>query len=137
MDKDAIEAHLPRQMLNAIEIAILILGLLIFLFIPLGTYLVGFGVFFFAFVVDIAIYLGLRHQKVGLADLSKQFNTWIKSIGKGKDKEVKVAEGAIGLINRAGNTMEAPSAESPDCAGMTRCRSSWRTPCGGTPSRSN
>jgi type II secretory ATPase GspE/PulE/Tfp pilus assembly ATPase PilB-like protein len=117
MDKDAIDAHLPRMMLNAVEIAVLVLGLLIFLFIPLGTYLVGFGVFLFAFVVDIAIYLGLRQQKVGLGDLSKQFKDWIGSIGKGKEKEVKVAEGTVGLINKAGSTMEAPDSESPDAKG--------------------
>jgi type II secretory ATPase GspE/PulE/Tfp pilus assembly ATPase PilB-like protein len=117
MDKDAIDAHLPRQILNSIEIAILILGLLVFLFIPLGSYLVGLAVFVFAFVLGLAIYLGLRHQKVGLGDLSKQFNAWIKGIGKGKEKEVKVAEGAVGLINKAGSVIEPPDAESPEAAG--------------------
>src|SRR4051812_19280555 len=75
MDKDAIEAHLPRLMLNSVEIGVLIGGLMIFLFIPLGSYLVGLSVFLFTFVLDLAIYLGMRHQKVGLGDLSKQFNT--------------------------------------------------------------
>src|SRR5215831_8879563 len=74
MDKDAIDAHLPRLVLNSIEVGILVVGLLIFLFIPLGSYVVGLSVFLFTFVIDLAIYLGLRHQKVGLGDLSKQFN---------------------------------------------------------------
>ena len=114
MDKDAINAHLPRLILNSIEIGVLIVGLLILLFIPLGSYLVGFSVFLFAFIVDVAIYLGLRHQKVGLKDLNDQFRHFIKNIGKGKEKDVKVAEGAVGLVNKAGKTMEPPSSESPD-----------------------
>ncbi len=117
MDKDAIEAHLPRLMLNSVMVAVLLGGLLIFLFIPLGSYLVGLAVFLFSFVLGVGIYLGLRHQKVGLGDLSKQFNSWIKSIGKGKEKEVKVAEGAVGLTSRAGKTIEPPSSESPDALG--------------------
>src|SRR6478609_8348518 len=80
MDKDAIDAHLPRLMLNSVMIGVLALGLLVFLFMP--SYLVALAVFAFAFVVDLAIYLVLRHQKVGLGDLSKQFNAWIKNIGK-------------------------------------------------------
>src|SRR4051812_40622927 len=114
MDKDSIEAHLPRLMLNSIEIAVLILGLMVFLFMP--SYLVALSVFLFAFILDVGIYLGMRHQKVGLKDLSKQFNTWIKSIGKGKEKEVKVAEGAVGLIDKKGSTIAPPDAESPDAA---------------------
>src|SRR3954469_2131591 len=114
MDKDAIDAHLPRLMLNSVEIAVLILGLMVFLFMP--SYLVALSVFLFAFIVDVGIYLGMRHQKVGLKDLSRQFNEWIKSIGKGKEKEVKVAEGAVGLIDKKGSTIAPPDAESPDAA---------------------
>ena len=112
MDKDAVDAHLPRMMLNSVMIGVLALGLLVFLFMP--SYIVALSVFAFAFVVDMAIYLGLRHQKVGLGDLSKQFNNWIKNIGKKSEKEVKVAEGSVGLVNKAGNVIEPPDSESPD-----------------------
>src|SRR5581483_9303387 len=74
MDKDSVEAHLPRLLLNSVEVAVLVGGLLVFLFIPLGSYIVGLSVFLLAFVIDLGIYLGMRHQKVGLGDLSKQFN---------------------------------------------------------------
>ena len=117
MDKDSVEAHLPRLLLNSVEVAVLVGGLLVFLFIPLGSYIVGLSVFLLAFVIDLGIYLGMRHQKVGLGDLSKQFNEFIKSIGKRKEKEVKVAEGAVGLVDKGGKTMEPPNSESPDAAG--------------------
>jgi type II secretory ATPase GspE/PulE/Tfp pilus assembly ATPase PilB-like protein len=113
MDKDAIEAHLPRMVLNSIMTAVLILGTMVFLFMP--SYPVALSVFLFSFVVDLGLYLGLRHQKVGLGDLKKTFITWVKSIGKGKgEKEVKVAEGAVGLFNKAGKGVEPPDAENPD-----------------------
>src|SRR6185503_5088627 len=91
MDKDSIDAHLPRLALNSILTAILILGTMVFLFMP--AYPVAISVFLFSFVVDVGIYLGLRHQRVGLGDLKKTFVTWVKSIGKKEAGEVKVAEG--------------------------------------------
>src|SRR5215510_13132725 len=63
MDKDAIDAHLPRMMLNSVLTGGLIAGLLAFLFMP--TYLVALSVFMVIFLADIGIYLGLRNQKVG------------------------------------------------------------------------
>src|SRR5262245_3642278 len=97
MDKDAIDAHLPRLVLNSVMIGVLIISVLVFLFMP--SYLVAISVFLFGFIVDIAIYLGLRHQKVGLGDLSKQFKEFIHNFGRKKgEQEVKVAEGAVGLF---------------------------------------
>src|SRR4051812_22899009 len=115
MDKDAVDAHLPRLMLNSVMIGIMLLGLLIFLFMP--SYMVALAVFVLAFATDVGIYLGLRHQKVGLGDLSKQFNNFIRNIGKKGEKEVKVAEGTVGLVNKAGNVIAPPDAESADAKG--------------------
>src|ERR1700722_4432029 len=66
MDKDAIEVQLPRQALNAIEGAVLVLGFISFFFLP--TFVVAISVFVFAFVADVSLYLILRNQKVGLSD---------------------------------------------------------------------
>jgi type II secretory ATPase GspE/PulE/Tfp pilus assembly ATPase PilB-like protein len=114
-DKDAIDANLPRTLLNSIMLVVLAASLLVFLVVP--AYLVALSVFLFAFIVDIGVYLGLRHQKVGLKDLNKQFKDWVASLTSGKEKEVKVAEGAVGLINKKGTTIEAPDTDAPDAPG--------------------
>ncbi|HEX3357055.1 MAG TPA: ATPase, T2SS/T4P/T4SS family [Tepidisphaeraceae bacterium] len=114
-DKDAIDAHLPRTLLNSIMIVVLIASLLTFLMVP--AYLVAISVFLFAFIVDMGVYLGLRQQKVGLKDLNKQFKDWLHSLTSGKAKEVKVAEGAVGLIDKKGNTIAAPDTDAPEAPG--------------------
>src|SRR5712675_938088 len=67
MDKDAIEAHLPRFLLNTIMLGGLLLGFTAFVLLP--TFPVALSVFLFMFVADGAVYLILRNQKVGLGDL--------------------------------------------------------------------
>src|SRR5262245_18699187 len=82
MDKDAIDAHLPRLALNSVMTGVLIVGTMAFLLMP--SYGVAISVFLFSFIVDLGIYLGLRHQKVGLGDLNKQFKEFISNIGRKK-----------------------------------------------------
>src|SRR3954449_12382650 len=67
MDKDSVDAHLPRQPLNAGMIAGLLLGFALFLLLP--SFWVALSVLLFFFIVDVGVYLLLRNQKVGLADL--------------------------------------------------------------------
>src|SRR5438105_2029147 len=109
MDKDSIEAHLPRQVLNSAEIGILILGFFLFLFMP--TFVVAISVFLFMFIVGIALYLILRHQKVGLGDLNTQFKDWVHGLTHKEAKEVKVAEGDVGIVGKSGNVIPAPEKE--------------------------
>src|SRR6187455_1699700 len=82
MDKDSIEGHLPRLMLNVIAMLLAAVGVVMFVLLP--TYIVAISGFVLCLVANLGVYLGMRHQKVGLGDLSKQFNHWIKNIGKGK-----------------------------------------------------
>src|SRR3954449_3239919 len=72
VDKDTIDAQLPRIPIN---IGLLLWGILafaVFFFVP------GYGIALPVLVVmlglEIAVYLGIRNQKVGLKDLGKQFN---------------------------------------------------------------
>src|SRR6476620_3369982 len=79
VDKDALAAHMPRVALNTAFLVGMIFGFLLFLMLP--GFWVALGGFFVILAVEIATYLVLRNQKVGLGDLGKQFNNWIKSFG--------------------------------------------------------
>jgi general secretion pathway protein E len=89
----------------------MILAFILVLMLP------GFGIalalFFVILVAEAAAYLVMRNQKVGLNDLGKQFNAWIKGMGK-KEKEVKAEAGEVVLINRKGNPIPPPEADSPE-----------------------
>ena len=69
-DKDAEHAHLPGMVLNTAFLGGLILGFMLLLFLP--SFAVAFTVFMLIFIGEVAAYLVLRNQKVGLADLGKQ-----------------------------------------------------------------
>src|SRR2546426_4870582 len=99
MDKDSIDAHLPRLALNSGMIAGLIAGVLFFLILP--TFLVAFSVFLFFLIIDAAVYLLLRHQKVGLSDLSHTFTEWLTGIFSRGDKVPVVAEGDVQLVSKS------------------------------------
>src|SRR5687768_7501283 len=95
IDKDAEAAHLPRQSLNLGFISGLTVGFALFLFLP--NFWVALGGMVAVFAVEIAVYLLLRQQKVGLADLSVQFTNWLKSFGSGK-KAAVVKAGQVVLV---------------------------------------
>src|SRR5438552_14223635 len=115
MDKDAIDAQLPRQLLNTVEIFLLIAGVFGFLLLP--TFLVALSVMLFFCVAGIALYLILRQQKVGLGDLNKTFTEWLTGLFSRGPKEIKVEEGEVQLLNKAGNPQQAPDAEDPELPG--------------------
>lgn len=112
-DKDALYAHLPRQALNAGLFGGLVLGTLLFLFVP--NFWIALAVFVFFLAVDVGVYLGLRAKVVGLGDLKQQFNDWLRSFGK--EKVVEAKPGQVQLVNRMGQIMPVPDAEDPTRAG--------------------
>jgi general secretion pathway protein E len=114
VDKDAEAAHMPRQGINTGLLAGMALAFILLLFIP--GFLVAFTAFLVIFAAEIAVYLFLRNQKVGLGDLSKQFSSWVHGLTSRK-KEVKAEAGEVMLISRKGTPFPAPEAESPDRAG--------------------
>jgi general secretion pathway protein E len=113
VDKDAPACHLPRQIINAGMFGGLLLAVFLFLMVPLSPAL-AFTSFVGIFIVEIGVYLGLRYQKVGLNDLKAQFQEFLKSKGKKKEKEVKAAAGQVVIINKSGVPMPAPDAQTPE-----------------------
>src|SRR6476620_6173518 len=82
-DKDAVDAHLPRIGFNVGFLSGLVLAFGLFFFLP--TFLIAFSALVFVMVAEVATYLVMRHQKVGLQDLKEQFAAW-RASGK-KDKK--------------------------------------------------
>src|SRR4051812_49710914 len=70
MDKDAIDAHLPRLMLNSIEMLLATVG--IFMFVLLPTYIVALSAFVLTFVAGGGGFFFVRRQKGGVGGFSKK-----------------------------------------------------------------
>jgi type II secretory ATPase GspE/PulE/Tfp pilus assembly ATPase PilB-like protein len=113
-DKDAEAAHMPRTALNSAYLAGLIFAFLLFLLLP--NYWIALAAMLAIFAAEIAIHLILRQQKVGLGDLSQQFNDWLHSLGKGKKaKEAKA--GQVQFFGSKGDVVEVPANDAPERAG--------------------
>lgn len=110
IDKDSVEVLLPRVPLNIANLAGGVLAF--FLFFALPGFFMAFLVAFLIVAVEAGVYLTLRNSKVGLGDLSGQFNEWLDS-WKGGEKKVKVIQGEVQLIGKNGNLMAAPAADDP------------------------
>ncbi len=111
VDKDAPVAHLPREGINTGLVAGLAIGFALFFLLP--GFAVAFLVLIFVMLVEAGVYLGMRHQKVGLSDLKGE----IKNIGKGMkkgDRIVQEVAGEVQFVNKNGNLLPAPATESPE-----------------------
>ncbi len=120
-DKDAPVAHLPREVLNTVFFFVGMASFFAFFFIP--GFWVALAVLVGVFLASAGTYLGIRHQKVGLADLKTELAELGKNLGKsGKQKKVKA--GQIGFLNHKGAAIPPPeSAEDPDRAGYETAQS--------------
>src|SRR5262249_34913448 len=68
------------------------------------------------FGAEVGVYLGMRHKRVGLADLKRQFKEW-KAGGRDKALEKAAASaGRITLMGTDGKPLPIPSSENPDRA---------------------
>jgi general secretion pathway protein E len=110
VDKDATDAHLPRIGLNVGFLCGLVLAFGLFFFLP--TFLIAFSALVFVMVAEVATYLIMRNQKVGLQDLKEQFAEWRKSKGGGKKKVVEVAN-QVSIIGKGNAPFPPPAAEDP------------------------
>lgn len=110
MDKDAVAAHLPREILNAGMFLLGLGGFAAFFFLP--NFWIALGVLVTAQLATVATYLGLRHQKVGLGDLSTEFKNWLGGLTRGKGKAGKGKAGEVQFISKA-SVIEVPTAEDP------------------------
>src|SRR4051812_14371663 len=114
-DKDAHAAHLPRLQLNAGFTAGMAIGYALFFILP--TFIIAFAALFVVFGIEAGIYLFLRNQKSGLADLKVQFNAWIKSFSSGgkSKKELKEIANQVTVLGKGGNPMPVPEgADDPN-----------------------
>lgn len=114
IDKDAEAAHLPRLMLNLGCLVGLAVGFALFLYVP--NYFAALGGLLAVFVADIAVYLILRQQKVGLSDLSTQFTAWLKGLIGGKKAPAAVA-GQVTLFGSKGEPLEPAEDDAPERTG--------------------
>jgi type II secretory ATPase GspE/PulE/Tfp pilus assembly ATPase PilB-like protein len=114
VDKDAPAAHLPRIPINNGMLGGLVAAFALFFLLP--GFLIAFPVLLVVLGAEIGVYLYLRKKEVGLGDLKKQFNDWIKSFNKKKD--VKEENIRVAIIAKSGQAFAAPAKDSPD-------RSAW------------
>src|SRR5690349_18272519 len=113
VDKDTVAAGLPRQGINAGLLGALVLGFLIFFFLPLGFFL-NLLIAIVVLAISMGAYLVVRQQKVGLGDLSQSFKDWLGGMFSGKPKEATVAAGQVMLFNKGGVAQGAPGPEDPN-----------------------
>ena len=108
-DKDAPVAHLPRTGLNIGMMLGLVVAYALFFFLP---YFIGLPALLVICGIEVGTYLYLRQQKVGLADLRKQFDAWLASFSK--KKQAAAAPGQVTLIGKGNAPAPIPAADSPD-----------------------
>lgn len=126
IDKDSPNAHLPRIPLNVSFLVGMGLAYALFFFLP--TFIVAFATLMFVFVAEMATYLIIRHQKVGLADLKEQFNAWMASKKSDKKKEDKEVANQVTVIGKGGHPMAIPAPEDPNRAAFDAIQAALTEP---------
>jgi general secretion pathway protein E len=107
-DKDAVAAHLPRIPLNIANLCGMVLGFALFFMLP--GFMLAFLVLVLLLLVEVGVYLALRHNKVGLGDLQGQFQAWLKSFKK--EAKVKEEPGQVRVLTKAGPPVTPPEGDS-------------------------
>lgn len=110
VDKDTVAANMPRIPINAGLFGGFVLASIFFFWVPAGFW-VALPVFLFIMLLEAGIYLGLRSQKAGLADVKEEFFTYMKGLTGKKKKEVTVVAGQVGIVSRGGSLLPVPDAE--------------------------
>jgi type II secretory ATPase GspE/PulE/Tfp pilus assembly ATPase PilB-like protein len=125
MDKDAEAAHLPRMALNTGGLLGLLIAFALFLFLP--NYWLALAGLLVIFLAEVGVFLAMRHQKVGLGDLSTQFSTWIRSLA-GKKKATVVKAGQVVLMGSNGAAIEPPPGDAPERGGYDALQEMFTDP---------
>jgi type II secretory ATPase GspE/PulE/Tfp pilus assembly ATPase PilB-like protein len=110
-DKDAPKSHLPREVINMINLGGLVVAVGQMLLIP--NYWAALAVFLFIFLSEIGYYLIWRNQTVGLKDLSDEIKDFFSSFGRRKPKEIKASHDTTVLVDKSGKPMPPPAEEDP------------------------
>jgi len=120
-DKDAINARLPREWLNAGNFAGMVVAGAFFFMLPVSFW-VALLVFFGFMVVEAGVYLFMRKQTVGLKDLGDEFHKGMEGLFKRKGLSAKEAEAAaaaagdVKIMSKSGSVMNAPEEGTPERA---------------------
>ena len=125
VDKDAPAAHLPRIPLNVSFLVGMVAAYALFFVLP--TFVVAFSTLMFILVAEMATYLIIRHQKVGLADLKEQFKAWMAS-KKSEKKAAKEVANQVTVIGKSGSPMPAPAPEDPHRAAFDAIQATLTEP---------
>ena len=113
IDKDAVPARLPRELVNTVTMAALISGYLLFFVLP--GFGLALGVLIGLFAVDVGGYLGVRSRTIGLGDLTDQVkDAWNGLLKKGHKKKVKEVKGEVMIMDSSGAPQAPPPSDSPD-----------------------
>ncbi len=110
-DKDLVAAHMPRDAINGSNLAGLAIAAGLFFALP--NFFLATGVFILAFAVEVGVYLKLRNDKVGLADLKRDFGEYVKNFGKGKAKLAEAAAGVVQVFDKKGQPIAPPLSDDP------------------------
>lgn len=111
IDKDVRVARLPREGTNSGMLAGMGVALLLFFVMP--NYWAGVAALFGVFVVEAGIYLAVRNNSVGLADLKQSLKDEF-TFGKDKKKaELKAAEGEVVLYDASNHGLPPPPTDDP------------------------
>ncbi|MFT3788744.1 MAG: ATPase, T2SS/T4P/T4SS family [Tepidisphaeraceae bacterium] len=120
IDKDCKKAVLPREILGAGNLGGLLLAILLFFMLPgAGLAIAALSVIF---LIEIGVYLGIRGQKIGLADLKDEWAAEFNLAGKfgggsKKDDDVKVHEGDLVFVAKGGAHLKRPDEEDASRVG--------------------
>jgi general secretion pathway protein E len=108
-DKDAVDAHLPRIPLNGANLGGLVLAYGVFFLAP--TFILPFLVLLVLGFAEAGVYLQMRKKVVGLGDLKKQWDDYIKSWTTRKTS----AEGPekVAITGKDGKAIPRPPVEAP------------------------
>ncbi|HEX8342916.1 MAG TPA: ATPase, T2SS/T4P/T4SS family [Tepidisphaeraceae bacterium] len=126
-DKDAVNARLPRETINAINMAGFAIACAMLVLVP--NFFGALGVFILIMLAEAGIYLGWRNKTVGVADLKVEFAEWLRSFGREKkDKAITADEGNVVLIDKSGKPIATPADDDPTRPAFDAVQSLLRGP---------
>lgn len=125
VDKDQVAARLARVPLNVAWLGGMVLAFALFFLLPVNFW-IAFAVLVVIMLIEVGVYLILRHQRVGLHDLGQQFNDWIKSFTV--KKSVKELPNQVTVVQKNGQPLPPPLAESPDQAAYVAIQEAFTEP---------
>jgi type II secretory ATPase GspE/PulE/Tfp pilus assembly ATPase PilB-like protein len=108
-DKDAVDAHLPRIPLNSANLGGLVVAYAAFFFLP--TFILPFIFLLLVAGAEVGVYLQMRKKVVGLGDLRKQWDAYVKSWTARKSE----AEGPekVAITGKDGKPIPRPERNTP------------------------